>query len=95
MNLITWIFYIIQKVMVVPMGSVNELRATQEDAENWYKSLDDEQNKLHNLKKKFFDFWAFKLFLLVASIWLIPVLRDVYNGVDKQQKDIFNNNENE
>lgn len=93
MNLITWIFYIIQKVMVVPMGSVNELRATQEDAENWYKSLDDENHKMHGIKKKFFDFWAFKLFLLVASIWLIPVLRDVYNGVKEEPKELFDKNE--
>jgi 5-bromo-4-chloroindolyl phosphate hydrolysis protein len=79
--------------MVVPMGSVNELRSTQEDAEKWYKSLDDENHKMHNIKVKFFDFWAFKLFLLVASIWLIPVLRDVYNGVKEEPKELFDKNE--
>jgi hypothetical protein len=85
MNLISWIFYIISRVMVVPMGSVNEIKATQEDAEKWYKAADDENHKFHKLKKNIFEFWAFKLFLLVFSIYLIPKLKDIYNG--KPQED--------
>lgn len=88
MNIIAWIFYIIQRVMVVPMGSVNELKRTEEDANKWYKDLDNPDNKLHNIKTKVFDFWAFKLLLLVSSIWLVPYLRDIYNGV-KTEKELF------
>lgn len=80
MKLITWIFYVLRKVIIVPMGSVNDMQATEEDAIAWYKTLDNEDNKLHKIKKNVFEFWGFKLGLLVISIWLIPKLKDVYNG---------------
>mgnify|MGYP003375437799 CR=1 FL=1 len=86
MNLIAWIFYIIQKVMVVPVGSANELKQTQEDADNWYKTIQKEDHKLYPIYKKVLSFWAFKLFLLVFSIWLIPKLRDVYNGKSSEEE---------
>jgi len=86
MNLIAWIFYIIQKVMVVPVGSANELAKTQEDANNWWKELDNPDHKLHNIKNKYLQFWGFKLGLLVVSIWLIPYLRDIYNGKNVEEQ---------
>jgi len=86
MNLIAWIFYIIQKVMVVPVGSAKELDKTQSDANDWWKELDNPEHKLHNLKTKYFEFWGVKLFLLVASIWLIPYLRNVYAGKSDEQE---------
>jgi hypothetical protein len=80
MNVITWLFYIIQRVIVIPTGSVNEMKATQEDAENWYKTLQDSEHKLHKLYKNVFSFWGFKVLLLVSSIILIPYLRRIYTG---------------
>lgn len=94
MKFISWIFYIISRVMVIPMGSVNDVKQTQEDAEKWYKDLDDENHKFHKLKKNILEFWGFKLFLLVFSIYLVPKLKDIYNG-SPSEDEMFNEENND
>jgi hypothetical protein len=77
------------------MGSVREVKETQEEADEWYKNIDKGENeKLKQIKADYLEFWGVKLALLVASIFLIPYLRDLYQG-KIQQEEVFNNNQND
>lgn len=80
MNIITWIFYILRKVIVIPTGSANEAAKTEEDAMNWYNNL-PKDSKMGQIKDKYLSQWYVRLVLMVASIWLIPYLRREYNKV--------------
>jgi hypothetical protein len=80
MNIITWIFYILRKVIVIPTGSANEAAKTEEDAMNWYNNLAAD-SKMGQIKDKYLSQWYVRLVLMVASIWLIPYLRREYNKV--------------
>lgn len=72
MNIITWIFFIIGKVLTVPMGSINEMKQAEEDGHNAYKKI-----KETTIGKKVLEQWWFKVLLLIVGIiWLIPYLRE-------------------
>jgi len=92
MNLITWIFYILQKVIIIPMGSVREVKETNEQAVEWYKSLGKDNEDVKIVKEEYLEFWGVKLFLLISSIFLIPTLRDYYNG-KVQNEQVFEEEE--
>jgi hypothetical protein len=80
MNPITWIFYILRKVIVIPHGSANEAAKTEEDAMAWWHNL-DKDSKIGQIKEKYLTQWYVRLALMVLSIWLIPYLRREYNKV--------------
>jgi hypothetical protein len=92
MNLITWLFFVLRKVIVVPLGSINDMEKTEEDAKQWYKDIDKDE-RLKPIKTKVFEFWAFKLALLVLSIWLIPALRRTMHGADESTDEMINTND--
>lgn len=79
MNFITWIFFVIGKVLTVPMGSIKEFEKAEEDGHEWYKKVKDTA-----FGKKFLEAWWFKVALLVLGIvWVIPTLRERMNPVRK------------
>lgn len=83
MNLVAWIFYVIGKVLTVPMGSIKEFERSEEDANEWYKKV-----KETTIGKKLLEQWWFKIALLIIGIvWLIPYLRSRMNPIKKPKTD--------
>lgn len=74
------------------MGSVREVKETNEQAVEWYKSLGKDNEDVKKVKEEYLEFWGVKLFLLISSIFLIPTLRDYYNG-KVQNEQVFEEEE--